>query len=380
MVLHTQEVYRVEDAERKVIMNGRHAKMSLAVIVVIVAALVLSSCGGPASGGSGRTRTVEVGNGQKVKFDPKKPMKIALFIEVANNSAVQSSIRGAKAQAKKLGVQIDVFDPNFDSAEQVYQMQNALLKDYNAWVVAPVNGEQVCNVLTKQAPQRGIIVSVISLPICGRSLNEGEKLWAPGTLDYIGGNETPDAFKAVMEHAIKDNPGPQKVGILTGPDLHPITLAQDKAIKEVTKEHPNFKVVSKLRTDYSPPDSQQKTQTMIQAHPDINMIFGTYSTMSKGAVPALKAAGMNNKVKVYENGGTVWSVNALKKGDIQATTGYYRATAAETAVQAIADARKGKKVPRVVLNDGHKLIPGQKKGQVGILTRENLKGYKPESP
>lgn len=362
-------------------MSFGYARTVLVLITLAATATVLTACGGGGGGSGSATKAVDVGGGQKVQVDPGEPLKIALFIEVANNSAVQSSIEGAKRKAEELGAEIDVFDPNFDSAKQVYQMQNALTRDYNAWVLAPVNGEQVCDVVTNQAPQNDILVGNISLPVCGRSLNEGKELWSPGTLTYVGGNETPGAFRAVMEKAIEDNPGPQKVGILTGPELHPITAAHDKAIKEVTAEHPEFDVVSKQRTDYSPPDTQEKTQTMLQANPDIDIIVGTYSTMSKGSVAALEAAGRSpGDVKLYENGGTEWSVNALKSGWIEATTGYYRATAAEVAVQAIADARKGKDVPQVILNDGHDLLPGQKEGEVGILTRENLKGYRAESP
>jgi len=98
------------------------------------------------------------------------------------------------------------------------------------------------------------------------------------------------------------------------------------------------------------------------------------------ALPALEAAGKLGKVKVYEAGGTEWSVEALRKGWIEATTGFYRKTAAETAVRAILDARAGKTVPRVVLNDGHLLIAGQQAAQVGIVTRANVDTYTPESP
>jgi len=183
-----------------------------------------------------------------------------------------------------------------------------------------------------------------------------------------------------MLQAVKDNPGPQKVGILTGPNLHPITLSFDKALADVTKAHPDFEVVAKYRTDYSPPDSQVKTQTMLQANPDLTVIIGAYTNMSKGAVPALEAAGKLGQVKVYEAGGTQWSMEALRKGWIQATTGFYRKTAAEAAVQAILDARTGKAVPRVILNDGHAPIAGQESGQVGIVTKANVDGYVSESP
>jgi ribose transport system substrate-binding protein len=356
-------------------------RVGAASAMVCAAGLGMTACGGESEvGGSSATRTIDVG-GRTIEVDPSEPLKVALFIEVANNSAVQSTITGAREKAKELGAEVDVFDPNFDAAKQVSQMQNALLRDYNAWIVAPVNGEQVCDAVTKQAPDKNIPVAVVTLSVCGRSVREGEELWAPGTLTYAGGNETPEAFKAVLERAVEENPGPVKVGVLTGPELHPITLSHDKAVEEVRAEHPEFEVVSRLRTDYSPPDTQEKTETMLQAHPDLDVIVGTYSTMSKGSVAALQTAGRKpGDVNLYESGGTAWSVDALKDGWIRATTGFYRATAAETALQAIADAREGKEVPRVFLNDGHELLPGQREGEVGLLTAENLAGYEPESP
>lgn len=234
--------------------------------------------------------------------------------------------------------------------------------------------------VTKRAPAENVLVAHATGTACGRSSMEGEDLWSPGTLTYVGGNETPGAFKAIMEKAAADNPGRQKVGILTGPNLHPITVSFDKALDEIKKEYPDFEVVALHRTDYSPPDNQMKTQTMLQANPDLSIMVGAYTNMSKGAVPALEAAGKQGQVKVYEAGGTEWSVEALKSGAIQATTGFYRQTAAEAAAQAILDARAGKKVPRVILNDGHALIPGQEAGKVGLVTRDNVAQYTPESP
>lgn len=324
--------------------------------------------------------SVDVGAEKPVTVDTDKPLKLALFIEIGTNSAVQSTVTGVKEMAKKYNFSFDVFDARFDVARQINQMESALLNGYDAWVVVPVEGSQICDMVTKRAPEQNVLVATATGAACGRSSMEGDDLWSPGTLTYVGGNETPSAFKALMEKAISDNPGPQKVAILTGPNLHPITAAIDKALSEVKAEHPDFEVVAVHRTDYSPPDNQIKTQTMLQANPDLNIIIGAYTNMSKGAVPAIEAAGLEKQVKVYEAGGTVWSVDALKSGAIQATTGFYRQTAAEAAVQAIIDARSGKKVARVILNDGHALIPGQEAGKVGLVTRENLAAYTPESP
>ena len=326
------------------------------------------------------TIDVDVGAAKPVVVDTAAPLRLALFIEIGTNSAVQSTIEGVREMAAKHDFKFDVFDARFDVARQINQMQTALGNGYNAWIVVPVEGSQVCDMVTKEAPAANVLVAQATGTACGRSSKEGADLWAPGTLTYVGGNEVPSAFEAVMQQAIADNPGPQKVGILTGPNLHPITMSFDKALAAITKAHPEFKVVAKYRTDYSPPDNQIKTQTMLQANPDLTVIIGAYTNMSKGAIPALEAAGKLGQVKVYEAGGTAWSVEALKKGWIKATTGFYRKTAAETAVQAILDARAGKAVPHVILNDGHAVIKGQEVGHVGIVTSANVGGYVPESP
>lgn len=323
---------------------------------------------------------VDVGLDKPVIVDTDRPLKLALFIEIGTNSAVQSTIKGVEAMAEEHGLSYDVFDARFDVARQINQMETALFNGYDAWVVVPVEGTQICDMVTARAPAENVLVVQATGTACGRSSMEGADLWAPGTLAYVGGNETPRAFEAVMERAIADNPGPLKVGVLTGPNLHPITVAFDKALAEVKDTHPEFEVVALHRTDYSPPDAQMKTQTMLQANPELDVIIGAYTNMSKGAVPALEAAGRQGAVKVYEAGGTVWSVEALRSGAIEATTGFYRQTAAETAVAAILDARAGKPVPRAILNDGHALIPGQEAGSVGLVTRENVDAYAPESP
>ncbi|MER9947237.1 sugar ABC transporter substrate-binding protein [Mesorhizobium sp. M0047] len=324
--------------------------------------------------------SIDVGLDKPITVAKDGLKKIALFIEIGTNSAVQSTVTGAKEEAAKHGIEVDVFDARFDIARQVNQMQNALLGGYDAWIVAAIEGNQVCDMAAKEAPSAGIPVAVVTMSICGRSVNEGEQLWSPGTLTYIGGNETPAAFKKVIMQAVNDKPGPQKIALLTGQEIHPITQAFDKAVAEVVKEHPDVQIVATHRTDYSPEMNQQKTQSILQVVPDVDAIIGVYTNMSKGAAAALETAGRVGQVRLYEAGGTKWSVDAIKSGTIAATTGYYRATAAATAVKLLVDAFDGKKPPHVVLNDGHALLPGQREGDVAIITKANVEGYTPESP
>ncbi|ACP21888.1 hypothetical protein NGR_b04250 (plasmid) [Sinorhizobium fredii NGR234] len=324
--------------------------------------------------------SIDVGTDKPIVVQKGALKRIALFIEMGTNTAVQSTVTGAQEAAALHSITVDVFDARFDIGRQVNQMQNALIGGYDAWIVAAIEGEQVCNMAASEAPKAGIPVAVVTMAICGRSINEGEAMWSPGTLTYIGGNESPNSFERVMQQAVIDHPGPQKIAVLTGQPLHPITLAFDKALKKFLAENPQVTLAATHRTDYSPEMNQQKVQTTLQATPDLDAIIGVYTNMSKGAVPALEAAGLQGKIRLYEAGGTVWSVDALKSGAIAATTGYYRGTAAETAVEMLVKAFNGEPVPRAVMNDGHALIPGQSPGQVGIVTVANVDQYVPQSP
>lgn len=80
---------------------------------------------------------VDVGLDKPVVIDTEQPLKLALFIEIGTNSAVQSTITGVEKMAAKYGFSYDVFDARFDVARQINQMETALFNGYNAWIVVP---------------------------------------------------------------------------------------------------------------------------------------------------------------------------------------------------------------------------------------------------
>lgn len=349
------------------------------VSVFVIAAGLLSACAGNPAANPGQEVTIDVGT-KKITTDSDAQTKIAYFVEDANNSAVAGSVAAAQAMAEKLGAKIDVFSAGFDAVTQDNQMQNALNRDYNAWVVNAVDGTLACPTVTDADASKNIVVAVVNLPVCGRAGNSGDDLWAPGTLTYAGGNERPESFKRVMERAVEENPGPQKVGVLTGPELYPITQNFDVALAQIRKKYPEFEIVQVARTDYSTPQAQEKAVAMLQANPDLTVILTAFSNLSRGAVTALQADGKApGDVNIYEAGGTKWAVQALEEGWISVTTAFFRPTNSETGVEAVVKARKGEPVPRVNLNDGHALLPDQKEDETFLLDRENVStsGYEP---
>jgi ribose transport system substrate-binding protein len=296
-----------------------------------------------------------------------EPLKIAFLSLGTNNVYLQAGIRGAQDAAKAAGVPIEVFDAGWAATTQYNQAQNVVSSGrYNAIVGEMANGIQVCKMLSEDAPAKGIVVSAANQPLCDRATKEGEEYWSPGTLNYVGGTQGGDAWREALEYVVKENPGPQNVAVITGPDLIVQTIMIDKAIKEIEAKHPDFKVVAEVRTDYSLPQAYQKSLPLIQAHPELTILIGNYSDLTRGAVQAIKQAGRTGTLKVYDNGGSTWAFQAVRDGDVVSTRTYTPYTEMKKSVESIVAAWKGEKTSRYVPLEST------------YITKENIDRNKPE--
>lgn len=347
---------------RKVLLSGVAAAIGLAVFTA--GALANS------------VTPVDVGGGITINLPNDRPLNVAFFIEGTNNSAMQATLDGAVKTAAEFGWTMDVFDAQWDPIKQTNQMQNALTRNYDAWFVRAAEGSSVCDLATKQAPAKNVLVVTGTLPICGRSVNEGEEQWAPGTLSYVGGTQSGDAFAELLENMAAENPGPQKLGLVTGPELNPITRNFDIGLARFLAKHPDYKVIGEARTDYSTPVAYDKSVPMVQANPDATLYFSTYGNLTKGLVTALKEQNRLATVKVYEGGATTWSKQAILDGELKATSMLTVRTNSVKALEALRDAQQGKPVPHFIANDG---LPITKGKLVQIIDASNIEGFVPEA-
>ena len=322
--------------------------------------------------------SIDVGGGHVIKTNGE-PLKIAFFSLGSGNSFLQAQNAEAVETAKKLGVSLDIFESDFDASKQINQMQIALAgKKYNAWIVEAVNGNVACQIATQQAPAANILVEDIDTTLCGRILGEGEELWSPGTLNYVGANESVKAWSTLWQKAVKDNPGPQTVGVLVGPALNSITKAFAKAMTDTAPK--DWKILPPVYTNYSVPDAEQKAQPLVQANPDMTILMSAYTNITKGGVAALRSSDRLGKVKIYEGGGTVTGLGYVKDGTTQAMMARYSRTPMAYSIQVLADAWDGKPVPKFTANDGHAPEVGRDpNSSVFLVTKDNADNYHPEN-
>jgi ribose transport system substrate-binding protein len=365
--------------------HARRGRLRAAAGLAVLAPLLVSACSsggtvrGSGSGGTGKGRTIAV-DGYRIKAGGN--LRVAFFAPFLGNAAIQQVRKTVASKVAEVpGARLTVLDANGSATRQVNQIQDAVQsRRYNVAFVIAADPVLECTSVTKDMPRAGILVGVFNTPMCGTWNKEGDGLRAPGTFAFIGGTHTIDYYTDYFTWIARRNPGPQKVLVITAPQLNAVAQAIDKALARVHSTFPDFKVVDEAYTDYSVPMSFTKTQTMIQAHPDATILYTGYSTSAQGAVKALRASHRLGTVKIYDKGGSKWAAGAVRQGLIESTTPEAQVTSAGRLMRVLIDGFHGRTGPTVVLHDGIRLLPGATRSGFEAFTKADIDQWKPEVP
>jgi ribose transport system substrate-binding protein len=306
----------------------------VAALTIAVAAFGAAACGSSDSGSSSGSSSTASG-GKDVK-------KVAFFGFASANSFAQATWAGVQDTAKKEGVQAKFFDPNFDPAKQVSQMQNAIASgEYQAFVVQANDGNAVVPVI-KEAINAGIKVVAEFTPVGTRYDTIAPQV--PGMI-FVGEAPTWNG-KALGQLGVEACKGvdPCNVAYLEGFKSLPLDNARTNAVKQELGTAANVKVVASVEGGYTQASGLKAAQNVLQAHPNVNVMIGS-SQAIEGAGGAIKDAGKAGKIKLIGNGGSTQAVSAVKSGDwFAAYVIAERSSGAKAAELAISAAR-GQKVP-----------------------------------
>ena len=320
-----------------------------------------------------------VGGGKTIAL--QGPPHIAYFPAGGQNNYLAVRAEQVAIDVKAIpGATATTFDANWDPKKQRDMIQNAIASGkYNAFIVDTDDGDLECNQLTKDAPAANIAVVNVSTAICGFYMNaDGRDAVADGTIGAVGNNNI-NAIRAYLSYMIQHNPGPQKVIVLTGPALHPLTPEVNAAVTTIKKKYPEFDIIANVATNFSTIDGFNKVQPLLVAHSDTTVIYSVYTDITIGVLKAVKQAGLEGKIKIYDGGGGQASVDAIKSGEIVSTTGGYPRGSVDATFSIIRNAFEGKSYERAVLGDGGP-VPADAEHWTGltIIDKGNLDTYHTE--
>ncbi|QFT30646.1 D-ribose-binding periplasmic protein precursor [Labrenzia sp. THAF82] len=191
---------------------------------------------------------------------------------------------GVEGYAGKLGIEVIVVDAKNDTATQVSQVQDLITQGIDAFIYIPA-GAAAAAVPTRLARAEGIpVINVDREP-------DGE----PGDTVIYGENVL-SAYQ-VCDHIIGLADGKGKMVVIHGQKGTTPEVQRFEGCKMAIDENPGVELVAQQWSQqWSPDEGFQIAQNMLQANPDINIIFGQADGLAMGAAKAVEVAGLADQV------------------------------------------------------------------------------------
>lgn len=292
-------------------------------------------------------------------------LNIGYFAVTNANPYAQALNQAVLSTAEEAGAKVTMIDSNFDAQTQINQMQQAMARDtYNAWIVVAADGVQECNQI-KSAIDSGIPVMISTGHVCGDA-NIGQV----GFVGVQGAQAYADWWKVILEA----NPNGH-IAFFAGPPLVDLVKTMKVQMDGVLAKYPDAKLVSYQNTEWTPEDTFQKTQDLLQAHPDVTVIATSCGCNTQGVVQALKQAGRDGEVQVYDMMGGQAVVDQIAEGSVTLSLPGLPASEGRSAVENLVNFWTGEKTYDVFNPADDSPVPDGP-----YVTKDNASGYHAETP
>lgn len=259
---------------------------------------------------------------------------------------------GVENYSKEKGIEVVVVDAKNDTNTQVSQVQDLLTQDIDAFIYIPA-GAAAAAVPTRLAREAGIpVINVDRFP-------EGE----PGDT-FIGGEGVNSSYE-VCSYIIEKAGGAGKMAIIHGQKGTTPEVDRTAGCMKAIGEHPEVELVDQQWTNmWSADEGFSITQNLLQAHPDLKMIFGQADGIAMGAAKAVEGAGLAEQVVIGGYDGDMSALEYLSKcsGPFTVTATQSTRTMGKLAVDSALAVAAGQEVPEMQVSAAV-LTPCEKAGE-----------------
>lgn len=298
-----------------------------------------------------------------------KDYTVCYFGNTPINTYVQAMEYGAQTAADALGVKLDKEIANWDAAQQLNQLQTAVQQgkcDGILLFAADPNAE--CNAVKRIAGQVPVVVT--NFPLCG---DDG---YTEGTVAESSSQSYP-FYRQYVDWAFGQlaDKGGGKVAVLSGPSTFGQYRQLKRATEEVVKKYPNVEVVQNISAPWTIEAGLKQAQTILQTHPDVDMLLSSYDQNTVGAVKALRSSGKKpGEITIFDLGGDERTFPLLKAGWIEGIQYLQPVEEVGQGLELLVAHLEGQQVPTFNNLGAGKGLPGN----TVQITKDNVDEFKPE--
>jgi ribose transport system substrate-binding protein len=232
--------------------------------------------------------------------------KIGLSLSTLNNPFFVTLRDGAVDKAKELGIDLIVVDAQDKPSKQLNDIEDLIQQKVDLIIVNPTDSDAIVTAI-EEANKAGIPVITVD-----RAANGG-KVVAHIASDNVLGGAMAAKFIAEMLN------GKGKVVELVG--VPGTSAARDRGLGFETelKKYPGLVLVAKQTANFNRAEGLTVMENLLEAYPDIDAVFAQNDEMALGAIEAIKAAGKLDKIIVVGFDAIPDAIEAVKKGEMEAT-------------------------------------------------------------
>lgn len=246
-----------------------------------------------------------------------------------------------KKTAEANNFEVIINSSEFDVAVQKNQISDFVVQQVDAMIVCPADSRAIGTAI-QEANLAGIPVFTADIAVL---VDDVDVVAHVGIDNYEGG-------KMAGELALELLNGQGEIAIVDHPEVESV-IQRTKGFMDVVQaaidENQPIEVVSRLPGSGSMDKSFKATEDILQAHPDIDVIFGINDETALGALAAIEKAGKLGSVQVIGFGGKEEALKAVREGTLYADIVTYPRKIGSEVIESIARYMSGEEVDEVVL-------------------------------
>jgi ribose transport system substrate-binding protein len=332
---------------------------------VVFAALALSAgvaaCGDDSNDNSNAATPTATANEEQAASSGASDVKVAFSAPAADHGWLKAVSDDAKAEAKKLGIDMTVNDSATTSAEQADQIETLIQSKPDVLVVLPNEGEPLTPVAQK-AMDQGIPVINIDREFSAQSAFH----------TVIGGDNYGIGVQAGNYFAdqLKCSGNVVEIQGIAGIS---VTEQRSKGFADQLKKRcgDGIKIVARQPADFVPDKGLSVMENILQKNKDIDAVYTHDDDMGEGVASAIENAGRDKEMWMTGAGGSKAVMEKIKEGGLWRATFLYNPAMSADAVYLASLLGQGKGLPGFAAPD----IPSRITLAATTVTKDNVDQY-----
>ena len=209
-------------------------------------------------------------------------------------------------KAKEAGVELITVDAERSALKQVEQIESFIAQGVDAIIMNPCEVEASSPAVTKALAAGIPIINVNS-----------ETATQPTA--FVGSDDVESA-RIAMKYIADKLGGKGNVIMIHGYMGQDAQIKREQGAREILKQYPNLKLLASQTGEWDRAKSMSLMENWIQSYGgQINAVFAQNDEMGMGAVQALTAAGLKDKIIVVSIDAIPDALQAVQKGTLDAT-------------------------------------------------------------